>query len=345
MPKPVHRHALSATTRRLFSISFAILAAMPLAMSKAASAADFAPAGAKGTLTVDLAYESAGSRKNVGMSDTFDWRAARTASIVVNLTAQVVTTMSTLKAADAKQIAAQNAYNKNAADKAKSSASKMAPMMDSVEKIMAKCGDDEACITRAASALGFGMSDSQMAANRSAAKDIDSIGKPPGEPAYQSWRLASAKGKFTVNETAHITSTDPICIGKPRNRCTRDETRKGDADLPMIDKQGMVMTEAAYELDMNTKTVTVHIPLPAMPLPVTQNIITDEPDGMHDVNTPKGPHKINMMFFNSNKVADAMKFTLPLRGDWRNQSGEQIVMLKGDMAEGGKLKVRWSFKQ
>lgn len=326
------------------ALTFSFLAASAL-LAPAGHAADFAAPGAKATLTVELVYESAGSRKNVGMMDTIDWRAARSATIVANVSAQAVTSLPTLAAPDAKQVVAQNAYNKNALDKSKSAASKMAPMMDSIEKIMAKCGDDEACISRATANLGFGMSDSQMAANMSAGKDIAGVGKPPGEPAYQSWRMTSAKGKFSFNETAHITTTDPICVSRPKHRCTRDETRKGDADLPMLDKNGTPITEAAYELDMNKKTVTVRVPIPLLPLPIIENIITDEPEGTHDVPTPKGPHKITKMFIGGDGgMKGTLDFTLPLQGDWRNQSGEQVVTIKGALAEGGKLKIRWTFK-
>lgn len=37
-------------------------------------------------------------------------------------------------------------------------------------------------------------------------------------------------------------------------------------------------------------------------------------------------------------------FTVPLKGPWSNQSGEQVVMLKGALGEAGKLTVCWRFE-
>lgn len=42
-------------------------------------------------------------------------------------------------------------------NKAQSVATQMAPMMANAEKILAKCGDDEACITREAQKMGAAM--------------------------------------------------------------------------------------------------------------------------------------------------------------------------------------------
>lgn len=35
--------------------------------------------------------------------------------------------------------------------------------------------------------------------------------------------------------------------------------------------------------------------------------------------------------------------TVALKGGWRSQSGEQVMNLKGELGEGGRLTVRWRF--
>jgi len=34
---------------------------------------------------------------------------------------------------------------------------------------------------------------------------------------------------------------------------------------------------------------------------------------------------------------------VPLKGGWRSQAGEQVVALKGEFGDAGKLTVRWRF--
>jgi len=91
-------------------------------------------------------YESAGKKSSEGMYDPHEWRVKRSVSLVADLAAQATTAMPTLQAIDA----AQTAELKSKSDKAQAVATQMAPMMADAEKIMAKCGDDEACITREA---------------------------------------------------------------------------------------------------------------------------------------------------------------------------------------------------
>ncbi len=93
----------------------------------------------------------------------------------------------------------------------------------------------------------------------------------------------------------HISVTDPICTSKPRHRCTRDEVRKGSGEIPLPPdakkNPGAAAGVSAVEVDAGKNTLTVALPVPMFPLPYTETITTDEPEGTHDTPTPKGPQQ------------------------------------------------------
>ena len=85
------------------------------------------------------------------------------------------------------------------------------------------------------------------------------------------------------------------------------------------------------------------LPTPLSLLPYTETITTDEPAGTHDTPTPKGPQAKQLLYRVSatGSGIQSQPFTVPLKGGWRSQSGEQVINLKGDFGNGGTLKVSW----
>lgn len=334
------------TPGHVFRLASASLVITLAGIAATADAADvFAPAGAKATLSVDYVYESAGKKRSEGMYDPNEWRVKRTANLVANLAAQPATAMPTVQAIDASQMAELEGK----AGKAQVAATQMAPMMAGAEKIMAKCGDDEACITREAMKMGAAMQGTpQMAAAMGAKKDMQELGKP-GAPRYQAWRPTAQKGSYLIDEAVHISVTDPICSGRPRHRCTRDEVRQGSGEIPLppdVKKnKDAAAGISAVELDAGKNTLTVGLPVPFFLLPYTETITTDEPAGTHDTPTPKGPQpKLHRFRVNAaGAVMHDKPFTVALKGGWRSQAGEQVMALKGEFGDAGKLTVRWRF--
>ena len=312
----------------------------------AAYASDaFAPAGAKATLSVDYVYESAGKKRSEGMYDPYEWRVKRSANLVAELAAQPVTAMPTVQAIDA----SQKAELKGKSDKAQSVATQMAPMTADVQKMMAKCGEDEACLTREAQKMGEALQGTpEMTAAMNAKKDAQELGKP-GAPRYQAWRPTAQKGSYFIEETVHISVTDPICTGKPRHRCTRDEVRKGSGEIPVPPdakkSPGAAAGISAVEVDAGKSTLTVALPVPMFLLPYTETITTDEPEGTHDTPTPKGPQQKQLRFRvnAAGAVTHEKPITVALKGGWRSQAGEQVAALKGEFGDAGTLTVRWRF--
>jgi hypothetical protein len=308
----------------------------------------FAHAGAKAVLTVDYSYGSEGRRKSEGLYDPYEWRVKRTLSLAIDLAAQAPLAMPTVQPMDGSHMAS---IQKQAA-KTQAVATTMAPMMADAQKIMAKCGEDEACITREAMNMGAAMQGTpQMDAAMGAKKDIAELSKP-GAARYQAWRATAQRGTYAIEEAVHVSIPDPICNGKPRNRCTRDEVRKGGGAVPVPPEahskgnQGAAAGLGAVEVDNARNTLTINLPNALGMLPYTETITTDEPAGSRDTPTPKGPQARQLLYRVSADGSGMMEkpFTVPLKGGWRDQSGERVVKLKGRFGDEGTLTVRWRFK-
>jgi hypothetical protein len=322
-------------------IRLTIAVGLWLAAATTHAADGFAPIGAKAALSVEYVYESAGKKQD--KVDLHEWKVSRTASAVSELVAQAPQPLPSMQKPDAQQMAEQGAKQA----KAQSAATKMAPMMDSVEKIMAKCGDNEACITRETQKLGFGMAGTpQMDQAMSAKADVEAASKQ-GAPRYQMWQATTLKGRYAIDESTHIVHADPICVSLPKQRCTRDEVRRGAGDMPLPPQAAKdpktLAGNSSFEVDLVKNTITLALPGPLFPMPYIETITTDEPAGTHSVPTPKGPQPRTLVFrVGEDGAATTGKFwTLPLKGGWRSQSGERVVMLAGTAGEGGKLTVRW----
>ncbi|MSQ99073.1 MAG: hypothetical protein EXR85_07260 [Xanthomonadales bacterium] len=323
----------------------ALLPAIATLTSTTLAADDFAPAGARATLSVDYIYESAGALSSEGMYDPYEWRVKRSAKLVAQLVAQAPTALSTTQAPDAEQTAALESL----ATQAQQVSTDMAPMMASVEAIMEKCGEDEDCITQETMKLGAAMSGTpEMDAAMQAGAAAQELGKP-GAPRYQAWRPTAQTGTYNIDETVHISSTDPICMSLPGGRCTRDEVRTGSGDIPIPpdakNNPDAAVGFSSVELDSSKNTLTVLLPIPLFPLPYTETITTDEPEGTHDTPTPVGPQQ-QLMSLRVNAKGGATNdqaLVVALEGDWHSQSGEQVVTPEGPLREAGKLTIRWNF--
>jgi hypothetical protein len=308
-----------------------------LAAAPAARAADFAPPGARGTLSVDYVYESIGKKQD--QMELHEWRVERRVQITADLAAQPPAPTPQLQPPDAAYLADQQ----KKLEKAQDMADQMAPMMQKAEQILAACGEDEACIERETMKLGMAMSGTpEMEVAEEAGRGMAELGRTGG-PRYQTWRATGQKGTYSIAESEHIVHADPICVTLPGGRCTRDEQRQGSGALsapPGSGGKGF----SGVELDAQKNTLVVQLPAPLTPLAYTETITTDEPDGTHSTPTPRGPQAKQLTFRVAGSEVQPKPITIQLAGGWRNQSGEQVIERTGEGGEGGKLTVRWRFQ-
>lgn len=299
-------------------------------------AADFAPVGAKATLTVSYRFEAKGRKQD--KYDLHEWTVRRQAEVTAELVARKPTPLPAMQALDA----AQTARIDQQAAQMKKASRQMAPMMASVEAIAAKCGDDEKCLERETMKLGAAMAGTQQLEDaKQVGRETAAVMKP-GADRYQLWQGSTQRASYGIDESWHVVHADPICMSLPKARCTHDMTRQGSGEL------AAGPSGAVAEVD-SQGTLVVQLPVPQAALPYVETQRTDEPEGTHSVPTPSGPQKGQMpLHVTAEGKPVAGPIRVPLSGGWRAQSGEQIVNLgagawHGAPGEPGRLVVSWRF--
>lgn len=294
-----------------------VLAAVALA-APGIEAAEFAPKGTAATLTVEYVYASTGKTDN-GV-DAREWNIKRSATVTADLVTEGPAPYSAMHemSADQKEDLAKKQTAMKGAQK------KLEPMAADMEKIAAKCGDDEACLAREVQKYGFSMDEGQKKQAASAGEDAKVLGKE-GPKRYEYWRATGQKGTYSIEEKAHILSGDPLCMTLPGKRCTIDETRKGSGALAPV-----AASAARFELDTKTNALEIQLPVP-LTLPYTKTVTTNTPG-------EKGGTSQGMLRF---PPSDPKIVKVAVKGDWKNQSGSETLKTSGEKDEAGSVTIRW----
>ncbi len=306
------------------------LLAMALAVFAApAPAQTFAAKGTKGTLTVEYVYASNG--KTQDQNDSHQWSVQRTVKLNAELIAQTPQPLPTMHEMEA----GQKADLKNRQEKAQNAQEKMAPVQADIQQIMAKCGEDEACLEREIQKYGMSNADSpKMDSARSARKDID-VATKQGAARYQLWTAASQSGTYSIEETRHDVVADPGCGASMH--CTTDENGKGAGEVPLppgakAPASGSPSVAMA-EVDAEGKTLTIVLPVPLSPLPYSRTVKSSSPEQKSGTfqTLVRCPPK------------DLKPVRVALKGGGRDESGTEVTKIEGARGEGGTLTVRWKW--
>jgi hypothetical protein len=146
--------------------------------------------GTKTTLTVEYTFESSGMKQD--RNDLHEWRVSRVAKITAQLSAEATMALPALHAMEA----AQTTDLKGKQDQMAGAQQKMAPMMADIEKMMAKCGDDEACMSR--EIQNYGMNTKMTPELKSVKQDAQAI-TSQGAARYQLWSASAQKGTYSID--------------------------------------------------------------------------------------------------------------------------------------------------
>ncbi|HET9863615.1 MAG TPA: hypothetical protein VFP37_09255 [Steroidobacteraceae bacterium] len=289
--------------------------------SGTAQAALLVNRGAKATLTVQYDYSATG--KKADKFEPREWRVQRTIKLVVPMTADAPQPVSSLRPMDAGYAAEMDKKKGQIQELHKT----MAPTMQDMMKIAERCNENEACIEKAIQEYSTTMDRSTIEKGKSQVASASGM----SGPRYQLWQPLSEKGTYSVDESYRGQTSDPLCSGKPKQRCTREETRKGGGDIPMLG--GVNRSAALLEIDDAGKEILIKLPVPLGALTYTRQVTTDFPDEK----SGSFPGTLPPM------VGQQKTLTVPLTGDLRNASGSQSFKMDGAEGEGGTLTVSWQF--
>jgi|GEM_PF-1871901 len=328
----------------LQSLRTALLVASCALAALPALSQEIVPAGTKAVLTVEYEYVSAGERKD--KYDTNTWSIRRVATVTATLKAEKPMTMPALHKMEQAQVA--DLENKQAA--ATRAAGAMEPMMNDVMALMAKCGEDEACLEREVAAYGMGNSEEINKTRGQVAPDFATAAQQ-GPNRYQIWGATGRQtGTYEIAEKFRYIDADPICVARPGQRCTTTVERIGKGQIPLppdmkpTDKR--VAGASMLEVDSAGKTMILQLPVPMMVLAFDEQTISDDPE------TTNGTDKKQISFPPYKDVTKPI--TLPLTGSLIGKSGRETIKVKGSSndsrtldptaGEDGELVIRWSFK-
>lgn len=296
-----------------------------LAVVAAASGAraQLVPPRTQGTLTVEYLYQSAGKAADPQGNDHRDWRVSRRVGITVKMVAENPSPVAALLPATA----GQQAVLGERQDLAARGAGKAMPMMADIQQLLAKCGEDEACMQREGARLAGGMN---TAAMRSAGEDAAAAARPMSR-GFQLWRTVSYEGRYVADELYNAALADPDCLAAPRSRCVSQTRRAASGPIPITNNPQVAM----LEVDATGQRLHVGLPIAAGNLPVTRTVTGKVPDG------------------STGTFADQMPFPwtriqplqVRLSAGLDGASGSQQVQIAGERGEGGTLSIRWQFKR
>lgn len=300
-----------------------ILTAISMAHAAAANAQWLVAPGTEGTLAVEYEFTSAG--KTSDGNDDREWQVSRKLNVTARLVADRVSPVSGARPMEA---STQQALNNRQA-RAASGQQKMAPLMADVEKLLAKCGEDEACMERESMRLLGGM-DRQTV--RSAGADAAAAARPM-DSRYQPWKLVVVSGNYAVDETHAARLADPLCRGQPNMQCVTRETRSGGGPLSAIAPGPLHGVISALEVDGMGKDMHLTLPMPVPPLRIKRTVTTTSPE------VKAGTFTGAMVPFSKS----VKPIVVPLPGGLRGASGTQRIPVQGGGADSGTLTIRWRF--
>jgi hypothetical protein len=296
-----------------------VAAILAMGMSLLAQAQLVAP-GTRATLVVDYDYSAVGSKPD--RYDPRDWNVSRKVSLTVQLVADKQLSLPSMHEPDA----AQQADLTSKQEKGRSVEKTMMPMAGDMMRIVTKCGEDEACITREVQKYSGNL---QMTPElQQAGEDIRAIGQA-GPLRYQVWKVVTQGGSFAVEEVHNAQITD---AGEGAAlRYTRNETRRGSGPLLPPANGRSPANNPQLEVDSSRKDVVLSLPVPlgvAMVTRVLKSTVPGETSGTSQVPM-------------SRAAGDFPLQTVAIPGGLHNATGTLTARAQGAESEGGTYTVRW----
>ena len=252
----------------LFRTALALLlAGVPFHCAIAADA----PASAGSGATIRVVFELEGSGTFASQDKVLkrEWQVKDRYEVLTQLTAKKPTGFPGMHAPDAgqqKTEAARMAHAERAAEA-------MAPMMADAMKIVERCGDDEACITRETLKMSQGI-DMNSAQIKGARADEKAASVIP-EVRYQVFEPTIQTGTFSLDERLKEADRDPICMSRPAGTCHKEVIVRGSGDITLEGKAQTPGT-AVLEMDLEKATLRFNLPQP-YPVAIEETVSTDKP--------------------------------------------------------------------
>jgi hypothetical protein len=278
-----------------------------------------------GTATMTVTYRVTGGGEDLPASHErhVTWSVDDTYEVKATLTAAKPSGFAGLHRADATE-------KKREADRqqaATAAAADMGDMMAQAQKIMAQCGDDEACVQRETIRLSQTI-DPNSAKLKSAKQNIAKASVAPGER-YQLFSAKEQSGTYKVAEKSRVALFDAACSLKNEARCLVETNVAGSGAQTDGAGKTNFLTGATAEYDAEGGSLVLMLAAPGVA--TAASVQSGAKTGSGDVRRVplKGMH------------VDPITVTC---GDCRTASGKLVKNVEDELTgRPAKLEIAWTF--
>jgi len=233
-------------------LAVALLAAAP------AAADPFSPPKSKATLTVTFTLKGGGTDRPDSHEREVIWSVEDRYQVTATMIAEKPAGFGGLHKPDAGETASME--QRQAA--AEAGAQNMQGMMEMAQKIMEKCGDDEACIQQESIKMSQQV-DPNAPELQEAKKNIAVASQMPGDR-YQIFSSGPQTGSYKIAETAHEAYFDAACSMKNQTPCAFDTAIAGSGDLTDAQGNTTMQTGIMAEVDTQSGSLIFLMPMPGI---------------------------------------------------------------------------------
>lgn len=292
-------------------------------------------AGTKGTFKVIYSFSSVGD-KTLGSDLSESWNNRMTVTMIFPVMAEAAREISALDGPTKQQLAKMNAASKKGKKLAKKAEDDGAPLIQDMEAILAKCGDDETCIQNAAMAMVQNPSSKKkIDALNGVAADAQKIDTDLGPKIFQPWKATSQSVTYDISESF---TKDEHFITCPGERCKSSGKAAGKGKLPGL--EDFISGNFVLETNLAKNTIQAVFPVNMNPAVLVETVQSNDPD----TNVFKGKRKVkrsvtDMLIYNNSINVKPVTTSC---GPCSNLKGAKSanVDLNGRR---GKLTISWSF--
>ncbi|GAB2175390.1 hypothetical protein [Dongia sp. agr-C8] len=242
-----------AAPRRLRTIFCGLAVAL---LSMPAAADPFSPPKSKATLTLTYTLTGGGTDRPASHEREVIWSIENRYEVAATLIAEKPAGFGAMHQPDA----GENAAMQQRQEAAAAGAQNMQGMMDMAQKIMEKCGDDEACITQETMKMSqqIDPSDPKL---KAAQQNIETASAMPGNR-YQLFSAGPQSGSFKVTEKAHEAYFDAACSLKNQTPCAFDTAVSGAGKLTDLQGNTSFTLGVMAEVDTQSGSLIFTMPVP-----------------------------------------------------------------------------------
>jgi hypothetical protein len=304
----------------------------------AAHAAPLAPPGSKGQLRVEYEYSNNGDSVSPSKDNKRSWAMKRSVTITALYAAEKPQPFGVFHKNDARQkeqMAGLQARSEAALQKAQPTMGDMMAISNRCEAQAVVNGVHsdaafESCVEKAVHAYSATPAAAQMQANGA---DAASISRELSGTRFQSWKMTSQSGSYSIDETLIKQVYEMTCTDT--KICKRTEIRRGGGEIPAPPGGASIAGAFWIEVDAQKPDMVVTLPVPLGPMNYTQTVVTTVP----------GEKSVTQPAVMSPWMAQIAKepITVAIPSELRTVSGTKEIKLPGTFDEGGTVQVRWTF--